>query len=72
MTKYEVKIGPFHDEFIFFVCCYLLFFFFNRALRIYIFSSFERHGLNLKMSLDLKTSLSKIRQIVHFRVRYDR
>ena len=71
MTKYEVKIGPFHDEFIFFVCCYLLFFL-NRALRVYIFPSFETHGLNLEMSLDLKTSLSKIRQIVHFRVRYNR
>ena len=46
--------------------------FFKRALRVYIFPSFESHGLNLKMSLDLKTSLLKIRQIVHFRVRYDR
>ena len=47
MTKYEVKIGPFHDEFIFFVCCYLLFFFLTELCG-YIFSPVSKARLESK------------------------
>lgn len=46
MTKYEIKIAPFHDEFIFFVCCYCSLFL--TELCGYIFPQFRKVRLESK------------------------